>query len=175
MAELASCEIQVFLQRLGRHYPHPGTLYLLGGSALCLLGSPHRTLDIDYTPIGAEHVQLQAAIETLATEMRLEPKAVPIEEFVPLPDGTSARHQFVGRFGALDVYIFDPYTIALSKVARGLETDLQDVTFLLGKHIINLEKLADCVIGAMPQAWYFDIDPAEMQQHLATVRKLLDV
>ena len=43
MADLTTYEIQDFLQRMGRHYPHPGTFYLLGGSALCLLGSPRRT------------------------------------------------------------------------------------------------------------------------------------
>jgi len=38
-----------FLQQLGENYPNKLTFYLLGGSALCLLGSPRETLDIDYT------------------------------------------------------------------------------------------------------------------------------
>ena len=176
MADLTTYEIQDFLQRLGHHYPHPGTFYLLGGSALCLLGSPRRTLDIDYTATGAEHAaELQAAIEALATEMRLELEAVAIEEFVPLPDDSAARHQLLGRFGTLEVYIYDPYTIALSKVARGFETDLEDVVFLLRQNVINLAQLEDYVTAALPQAWDFDIEPADMQQHLAAVRKLLGV
>lgn len=67
MVEIGSPEIQDFLQQLGARYPGTGTLYLLGGSALCLLGSTRRTLDIDYTlKAPTEEVeQLQAAIEAL--------------------------------------------------------------------------------------------------------------
>jgi hypothetical protein len=35
--------LQSFLQRLGERYPSAGILYLLGGSALCLLGNPRTT------------------------------------------------------------------------------------------------------------------------------------
>ena len=45
MGSLATTEIETFLHRLGEHYPHPANLYLLGGSALCFLGSPRRTMD----------------------------------------------------------------------------------------------------------------------------------
>jgi hypothetical protein len=77
MVEIGSPEIQDFLQQLGARYPGAGTLYLLGGSALCLLGSARRTLDIDYTlEASAEEVeQLQATIEALAMEMKLDLEA----------------------------------------------------------------------------------------------------
>jgi hypothetical protein len=38
-----------FLEQLGERFAGRGSLYLLGGSALCLLGSPRTTADIDYT------------------------------------------------------------------------------------------------------------------------------
>ena len=44
MGSLAEREVLAFLKRLGASYPRPATLYLLGGGALCLLGSPRRTL-----------------------------------------------------------------------------------------------------------------------------------
>jgi hypothetical protein len=37
-----------FLTRLGERCLHPAVLYLVGGSALRLLGSPRETLDVDY-------------------------------------------------------------------------------------------------------------------------------
>jgi hypothetical protein len=40
--------IQEFLTRLGSRCPKQATLYLLGGSAMILLGSSRDTLDIDY-------------------------------------------------------------------------------------------------------------------------------
>jgi hypothetical protein len=139
-----------------------------------LLGNPRRTLDIDYTteaPSEAEP-QLQTTIDTLATEMRLELEAVPIGEFIPLPAEAHTRHRWVGQFGGLAVYIFDPYSIALSKVARGFEADLEDVLFLLRQNLIDLEQLAAYVTASLSTAWDFDIDPQEMQQHLDAVRRL---
>ena len=48
MATITSDQIHAFLTELGSRYGHRATLLLLGGSALCLLGSERATLDIDY-------------------------------------------------------------------------------------------------------------------------------
>lgn len=47
MEPITVANLNAFLQRLGERYPHPASLYLLGGSALCLLGSPRTTVDVD--------------------------------------------------------------------------------------------------------------------------------
>jgi hypothetical protein len=39
-----------FLQRFGERYADAGDIYLLGGSALCLLGSTRQTQDVDSSP-----------------------------------------------------------------------------------------------------------------------------
>ncbi len=44
---LTAADVEAFLQRLGERVQEPATLYLVGGSAMCLLGSPRRTLDND--------------------------------------------------------------------------------------------------------------------------------
>ena len=51
MEPITAAVLRLFLQRLGARYPRPATLYLLGGSALCLLGSPRVTLDVDYDAV----------------------------------------------------------------------------------------------------------------------------
>lgn len=175
MGDITTAEILDFLQRLGERYPGPATLFLLGGSALCLLGNPRRTLDIDYLAECPpdQAADLQATIDSLAAEMRLELEAVPLAEFIPLPEGAPSRHRRVGQFGGLTAYVFDPYSIALSKVDRGFEADLQDVLFLLRQGIINLEQLEVYVAAALPQAAQFDIIPAELQQHLEAIRCLV--
>jgi hypothetical protein len=45
MEPVTSAALKTFLQRLGELYPNPAEFYLLGGSALCLLGNPRETLD----------------------------------------------------------------------------------------------------------------------------------
>lgn len=174
MGNLAAAEIQTFLQRLSERYTEPTTIFLLGGGALCMLGSPRRTVDIDYAIANetSEKRNITRAIDALANEMKIELEIVPIEEFVPLPQGAQHRHVPVGKFGNLTVYVYDPYTIALSKVSRGFEADLQDVIFLLGQGIIELDELAQYVEDAMPRAWEFDIDPQELRLHLGEIRRL---
>lgn len=47
MDYLAAEEILAFFNKLSQNYDSQANIYLLGGSALCLLGSPRRTIDID--------------------------------------------------------------------------------------------------------------------------------
>lgn len=156
-----------FLTRLGESYSNPATLYLLGGSALLLLGNPRQTLDIDYTT--DLHPQEQQSLETvmnqLAAQYRLDIEAVPIAEFVPLPPGSETRRHFVGRFGQIDVFLYDLYTIALSKIARGFETDLEDVVFLIQANLIDLTELQNYFQVVLPRAAQADIIPSEFQQY----------
>jgi hypothetical protein len=174
MDSLASAEIIDFLNRLSQRNPYSAIVYLLGGGAMCLMGSPRRTLDIDYNIKASpeETQKLTETIQTLADEMKLELEYVPIEEFIPLPRDAISRHRRIGQFGNLTVYVFDPYSIALSKLARGFEADLQDIQFLLKKEIISLDELEILVDEALPQAWDFDIDPAELRRHFSELFRL---
>ena len=120
---LATEEIRRFLGQLSRAYVEPVKLYLLGGSALCFLGSPRRTMDIDcITDVATQEFEL--TVQSVAQELKLEVELVPIDKFIPVPDAAQSRHQYVEQFGNVQVFVFDPYSIALSKLARGFETDI---------------------------------------------------
>jgi hypothetical protein len=169
MESLTTQALNAFFQRLGEQLPVPATLYLLGGSALCLLGSPRETLDVDFTledpPPGA-----MAVLERLATELKLDLELVPLGEFIPLPPEAEQRRRFVGHYGLVDVYIFDLYSIALSKIVRGFESDFEDVEFLLQQKLIGWETLEEYFRNILPRAQSSDIDPQEFQQYFETLR-----
>ena len=169
---LAKDEIQIFLERLSLHYTQPVKLYLLGGSALCYLGSPRRTVDIDCTIEGSTQA-LVATVESIANDLKMEVEIVPIDEFIPLPPESENRHHPAGQFGSIKVFVFDPYSIALSKLARGFDTDIQDVLFLLEHEFVELDILIAFVEAALPMAWDYDIDPDEMKRYLDLVKSLL--
>ena len=76
------------------------------------------------------------------------------------------------KFGRIEVYIYDPYSIALSKIARDFDTDIQDVLFLLQHGIIKLDTLTKFVQNAIPLAWDYDIDPNELKTYLDVVKNL---
>ncbi len=78
---------------------------------------------------------------------------------------------FVGEFGNLTVYVFDPYTIALSKLDRGFDTDIEDILFLAQRQLITVETLADVVETAVTKAKQFGLDPTAMRQRLQIIRE----
>ncbi len=164
-----------FLTRLGERYPNQATLYLLGGSALLLLGNTRQTLDIDYmTDLNPQRQQaLEAIMNELAAQYRLDIEAISIAEFVPLPPGAEARRRFIGRFGQVDVFVYDLYTIALSKIARGFETDMDDVIFLLKSNLIDLSELQKHFQAVLPRAVQVDIIPNEFQQYFQDLMRRL--
>ena len=130
-------KIHIFLEAVGKHYTEPATLFLLGGGALCLLGSPRSTLDIDYVGDDIDSDDLQRVVAQIADGMHIEVEPVPIAKFVPLPANAQDRCIFVGQFGMLAVYVFDPYTIALSKLDRGFDTDIEDIVFLVHQGFVE--------------------------------------
>ena len=71
MGSVESGQIRAFLEELGRRYSNPAELVLIGGSALCLLGSPRPTLDIDYVGDDLNKDDLQQVMEQIAREMNL--------------------------------------------------------------------------------------------------------
>jgi hypothetical protein len=136
---------------------------MMGGSALCLLGSPRETLDVDYSVEDAPP-EMEIVLKQLSAELRLDLEAVPMAEFIPLPPEAQQRRRFVGRYGQVDVYIFDLYSIALSKIARGFESDLE-VEFLLDRSLIAWDTLETHFKAILPRVRSVDIDTKEFQQY----------
>lgn len=173
MGHLEVAGVHAFLKELGRRHRQASTLFLLGGSALCLLGSSRPTVDIDYVGHDLEKDELQHTIEQVAKDMKIEVEVVPISEFVPLPEGAHERNIEVGQFGTIKVFIFDPYTIALSKVDRGLDIDIEEILFLIQQNLITFEHLETIVQTALNHAPEFGLDPSGVREHVEVVRSQL--
>ena len=165
--------LALFLTRLGESCQQPALLYLVGGSALRLLGSPRETLDVDYMadapPEAAQ--ELRKAMAHLADELHLDLEEVSLGDFIPLPPRAYERRRFIGRFGLLEVYLFDLYSIALSKIARGFESDLEDVRFMLGSGAIEWADLERDFHAILPRAGSVDIDPEEFRAYFAELQR----
>lgn len=167
--------IEAFLSRLGSTNL-PGRLYLTGGSALVLRGLRTGTLDIDIALESQDEAQLLEAIRHLKDELQVNVEMSSPADFVPLPAGWHDRAHFVGRFGALDVFYFDPYSVALSKLVRASERDLNDVVQLVRAGLIVPDTLAQVVADALPHfgtGHYFNIEPAAVQENLADIQRRL--
>ncbi len=165
-------EIQSILQTLGERVPRPSRLVLVGGSALALLGSPRLTIDIDFVGDDVHPNELHRLIMQIAKELKIHMEPVPIERFIPLPEGSDKRSIRIGQFGNLEVYVADPYSIALSKLDRGFDTDLDDIVFLVQHNLVTLEELERITKNALPRARKFDFNP-EILAHLQELKNRL--
>lgn len=135
-----------------------------------MLGNPRSTLDIDYVGDDLAQTDFQHVITKVAQEMQIEVEPVPIQLFIPLEKTAYERCQLFGRFGLLDVYIFDVYSIALSKLDRGFDSDLDDIRFLLRQNHIEREMLKDAMELMIQQGKGYDLSIAhDIRQRFAQV------
>lgn len=165
-------EIRSILQTLGERVPPSSRLTLIGGSALALLGSPRLTIDIDFVGDDVHPDELHQTILRAAKELKILVEPVPIERFIPLPSGSEKRSIRIGQFGNLDVYVADPCSIALSKLDRGLDTDLDDIVFLIHQGHLTLPELERITRDALAQAGKFDLHP-DILAHLQELNNRL--
>lgn len=71
------------------------------------------------------------------------------------------------------MYTFDLYSIALSKIARGFEADLEDVVFMIKNGLIELRTLETLFEAVLPKVLDFDISPSEFRGYFDEVRRML--
>jgi Nucleotidyltransferase of unknown function (DUF6036) len=170
METVTTLALEKLFKKIGERISSPVIFYLLGGSALCLLGSSRETLDVDCEIEGLSR-EIDQDFKRIAEELNLDLEFTPLGEFIPLPPEAEKRRRFVGRFGKVEVYIFDLYSIALSKIARGFESDLEDVQFLLDQKLIEWKTLEEYFKVILPQAKETDINPVEFKQYFQTLKR----
>ena len=169
--------IESFLQQLGRAFRKPGRLYLVGGAALVHAGvRPGFTQDIDIQVSGANEGELIVAIQRLIQQLQINVEFASPADFIPLPSQWEMHAQYVGRYGGVDVFYFDFYSIALSKIERGNSRDIDDVKLLVQQGIITLNELDAAyreVLAQLGQGRYPRITPQRFSERYAAVLPLL--
>ncbi len=168
--------IDLFLRRLGDRFRRPGRVYLVGGTTMVFEGLRAQSLDIDLTldVAPADHAAMMQAIRELRDQLALNVEEASPGDFIPLPAGYQDRALFVGRYGQLDVFHFDPYSTALSKIARGTEEDLNDVLALLRTGRLELASLERYYQEIRPQLAAKNLrqDPKEFDANFQALRAM---
>lgn len=178
MIEITSGVLEDFLEALGRCYRHHGRLYLVGGSSLILVSAKVSTLDVDIEfTIDPEHQRkFMECVRSLSLKMKIPVERAAPEHFIPLPKGYESRHQFIGRYGSLDVFHYDFYAIALSKIYRGNEKDFTDVKMMILTEMIELSQLNTYFLEILPEVDLFRLNSSstQFQRHFNLLLQLLD-
>lgn len=167
--------ITEFLRHLGEHSRVVGRVYLVGGATVVFEGYRSLTLDIDMTleATPANEERLVRSLRELKDKLSVNVELVSPGDFIPLPSGYRERSEFVGRFGGLDVFHFDLYSTALSKIERGTEQDFADVLALLTGQRITWPKLQASFAEIMPQYGTRSLkqDPADFEKKFRALER----
>ncbi len=118
--------LQAVLEALGRRVRSDGGVYLTGGATALLRGWRASTVDLDLR-LDPEPAGAFEAIAAIKDELDANIELASPPDFIPELPGWRDRSPWVGRFGRIDVYHYDLYAQALSKIERGHDRDLLDV------------------------------------------------
>ena len=168
-ASVDRTRIETFLAKLAEDFHRPGRILLVGGTTIVFEGLRQQTLDIDLV-IEVDpkyHAELIQAIRKLKDRLSINVEEASPGDFIPLPAGYEGRHQFIERYGKLEVFHFDLYSTALSKIERGREQDYEDVLALLRAGLLEWEKIVACFAEILPQMGERSLkqDPVEFEQN----------
>lgn len=77
------------------------------------------------------------AIPRLKELLRVNIELASPDLFIPVLPGWEDRSPFVGQYGSLACFHFDPVAQALAKIERGMGRDLDDVRAMLARGLVT--------------------------------------
>jgi hypothetical protein len=160
------------LEEIGRRFRHPGRVYLAGSAALIFEGLRAASVDVDYMAEidPAWEGEFSRTIHAIKDDLQVNLELASPADFIPLPPGWRERSPWLGRFGTVDVYGFDPYATGLTKLLRGRASDVQDLAALCTQGRIDLDELerqADWLVNqASLSGWHRAGDRSDVRAKL---------
>jgi hypothetical protein len=138
-------------------------MYLTGGATAVLEGWRDSTVDIDVRFEPDSDAAL-SRIKDLKEELAVNVKLASPLDFLPPLNGWRDRSRFRFREGNLEVFDFDPYSQALSKLQRGFDLDLKDVQSMVSSGQVEPEQLLELYEGVEPELFRFPaVDPPSLR------------
>ncbi|HEX3624619.1 MAG TPA: DUF6036 family nucleotidyltransferase [Verrucomicrobiae bacterium] len=170
-SEASKSKIEDFMAAVGKRVAGEGSIYLAGGATAVLHGWRAMTIDVDLKP-DPEPRGFFEALAVLKNELDINVELACPDQFIPAIPGWRERSLFIGQYGAIKFFHYDPYGQALSKLHRGHDRDLHDVLSMLKDGMIQTGRLREFFSQIEPQLIrYPAIDPASFR---AVVQKFCD-
>lgn len=155
--------IRRLARELGRVVAPGARMYLTGGATAVLEGWRDSTVDIDVRFEPDSDAAL-GRIKDLKEELSVNVELASPLDFLPPLDGWQERSRFRFREGNLEVFDFDPYSQALSKLQRGFELDLKDVQSMVSSGQVEPVRLLELYKGIESELFRFPaVDPPSLR------------
>jgi hypothetical protein len=155
--------IERFMKALGGEATAPARAYFTGGATAVLHGWRAATIDIDLKLV-PDRDELYRAIPRLKEALRINVELAAPDDFIPVKDDWPDRSPFIERDGLVSFHHFDLYAQALSKIERGHDRDVADVTEMMARGLIERSRLLEYFETIEPRIYrYPAIDSASFR------------
>lgn len=142
--EIDKSKLQEFMSRFAQAARGPGNVYFTGGATMVLLGIRDQTIDVDIK-MDPEPKGAFEAIRSIKDELDINIELASAGDFIPPPPDWRAKSRFIEKIGEVSYFHYDFRTQALSKLERGLERDLTDVSALVKKRLVRKNDLLEAL------------------------------
>jgi hypothetical protein len=165
--------IRNFLSRLGTAFHAEGRIYLTGDTALVYGGLRPAVEEIAlaYMVAPVRRGPFLREVQRLAEQLQVNVREDSPAEEVPLPAGAAARARPAGRFGQLELFLFDPYSVALAKLAAASDDGVADVRAMRDAGWLDAAMLGELVEESLRRYQPTDrqVAPDELRQRAASL------
>lgn len=167
---LARATITKFIHWLDAAFGRPGRLYLIGETTQVVEGWQRWTKEIEFTAEvpAKDRVDFDTAVDHVQRSLGVKVWEESPGDVIPLPKGYEDRARPVDgvRTGHLQVFHFDPCSVAFRFIARGSEPDYHLVLGYLDHDWITLEEMDARLADLLPRFTSETIqqDPAEFRR-----------
>ncbi len=152
------------MQELAAASGSPGKVYFTGGATALLLGFREQTIDVDIK-LDPEPKGAFEAIAILKNRLDLNVELASPDDFIPATADWRERSRHIASIGSVQFFHYDFSLQALSKLERGHEQDLADVTSLVRGGYVTADELKTRFAQIEPALLrYPAIDPREFKK-----------
>ncbi|MCK6481035.1 MAG: hypothetical protein HUU06_10720 [Planctomycetaceae bacterium] len=161
------------LEEIGRTFRKPARLFLTGGETMVWRGLRASTMDVHFAfeVEPAHHDAWLQCLRGLKERLSVSLEEAGPGDFIPLPPGWEGRARHAGKFGSVDVYLFDPWSIALARIERGHARDFADVRALIAADVLDPAELRRHFEAILPAYGTMSVkaDPRRFRSRLESV------
>jgi len=158
-----------YLEGVVSRFPHPGRLFLVGETSQVFAGLRDWAEMVEVAgEVDAEHAaEMSGALRAVADELGIDVFEESPADVIPLPDGYEERAISIeSPTGELELFHFDPYSVAYRFIARGDEPDYHLVLTYLKAGWLDMDEMDSRLEALLPQFTNETIqqDPAEFRR-----------
>src|SRR5664280_349173 len=146
--------MRTLARELGRVAREPVRIYLTGGSTAVIEGWRESTVDVDLR-LEPEAEELLRALPELKERLQINIELASPPDFIPELPAWRERSPLLFSEGNVSFHHFDPYSQALSKIERGFQHDLSDLTAMIARDLVEPTRLRSLYEQIEPELYKY--------------------